>query len=365
MIDKQMKNVYFWYSGATDVTGMKLVKALGASGGRKVPDTKKVCAVIGWGVKNSENVKFPEDLPFMNHPNNIRLNRNKYEALRAMSTGGVKVAPFVLSMSVDEAIKDGDVKLPLIGRRKFHQGGKGFWHCPTRSHVKAAIREGAEYFQNLIEIADEYRLHTFKSCGVIHAVKKIQRTKEEMAEAFIRHELERQKNLAEKNNNPFDEATAKLILERQARKYAADGANMLIRSNRMGWKFVRSTDFPKALETEAIRSLSSIGLDFGAVDCCTDVNGDVWIIEVNTGPGLEGTAFNRWIAVFKDKIENLIKPKPVAEQSEKKVVNDKSVDNGIKSGLMEKIELVRDMVDNAENEEEAAALERVFKRMFA
>lgn len=371
-VDKSKNNVYIWYSGATNVTGEKLVEALGVTGGRSKPAAAKTCMVIGWGAKTKEKVSLGK-IPTLNHPDNIRINRNKLEALKLMQKAGVSVAPFTDDINSIGKAKS-KVVLPVIGRTKFHQGGKGFWHCPTMTHVKAAVAEKAAYFQNLIEIVDEFRLHVVGG-KCIYAVKKVKRTVKEMEEAYIKHEMDRQKQLAEKNGNPFDEATAKLFLDRQAKKFAQDGANMLIRSNRLGWKFARVKTVDKKLEAEAVKSLKAIGLDFGAVDCCIDAAGKPFIIEVNTGPGLEETPFAAWVAALEEQIGDVLKPKTLMSKltgSSKKTAEKTAEVNAApglakagskKTKLAERLKMAQEMVEVAD-EEDTATLNKVFKRMF-
>jgi len=370
MVDKAIENVYIWYSGATNVTGEKLVEALGCKGGRKKPTMKDCCMVVGWGAKTKDAVNLGK-LAVMNHPDKIRDNRNKFKALQAMMAASVNVAPFTNDAGAIGTAEHG-VCLPVIARRNYHQGGKGFWTCPTMSHVQAAIDEGAQYFQNLIEIADEYRLHTFNG-KVIHAVKKVKRSVEEMENAFVEDELARQRNIAENNGEAFNADAVIPFLKRQAKKFCQDGANPLIRSNRLGWKFSRVTKYSKDLETQSAKALKALGLTFGAVDACIDVNGKVWIIEVNTGPGLEASTFDRWVEKFKEEIDAVLNPKSLKSRVVDKITGrDKKKDAPVarkaaagdtKGSLQEKVRLMQQMVEAAD-EEEAAVLDKVFGKMF-
>ena len=368
-VDKTLANAYIWYSGATNVTGEKLAEALGMKHGRKKPVLSRTSLVLGWGAKTKESVSLT-NTPVLNHPNKIRINRNKLGSLELMRKAKVNVAPFCTDMS-PAVMKKAGVALPVIGRTKYHQGGKGFWNCPTMSHVTAAGQEGAAYFQNLIEIKDEYRLHIVGD-ACIYAVKKAKRTVEEMEAAYIKHEMERQTALSEKNGDNLDKKTMEVFLKRQAKKFAQDGANMLIRSNRMGWKFVRVKTPDKKMVAEAIKSCKAIGLDFGAVDCCIDVSGKPWIIEVNTGPGLEETPFAAWVEALREMITGILQPKSVGRKIAEKLTGKKATGaapavkaaaGGTKSKLADKLALAQDMVAAAD-EEEAAVLDKVFGKMF-
>lgn len=363
-IDNTINNAYIWYSGATDVTGKKLAEALGIKHGNKKPAAKDVCMVIGWGAKTKERVSGLSKIPFMNHPDSIRVNRNKLEALKLMRDAKVSVAGFIEASEVSNiGKKKCPVTLPCIGRTKYHQGGKGFWDCPTMTHVNSAMQEGAQYFQNLIEITEEYRLHVFDD-NVIYAVKKVKRTPEETAEAYVRQELEKQKNIAAKKGNSFDEAMVKSVLENQAKLFAQNGANMLIRSNRAGWKFARVKSVSKDLEKEAIKALKAIGLTFGAVDCCVAADKKPYIIEVNTGPGLEESTFNKWVEAFTNSINAVLggDTKSSNPAAPKTAGSTTVVGNG-KESLKHRIRLMQDMVEAADDEE-AAVLGSVFKKMF-
>ena len=297
-----------FFSPATDITGGKFVEKLGIIGGKTKTGAAGKKLVIGWGAKTDEPMSFSKDTKVLNHPDAIRLNRNKLEALTIMSkalnvNGEVHIPLAVTAAKVKAELSASRINFPLIGRKKYHQGGKGFWSCPTIAQVENAIASGADYFQTMVPIKDEYRLHVFED-KIIHAVKKVKRTDAEFEEAFIEDELARQKSLAEKHNDHFDENTAKLMLGRQAKNATQGGANMLLRSNRLGWKFSIIKKCDPNMEKVAIAAVKSMGLDFGAVDCCTDINDNVFVFEINTGPGLEATSFDKYVEAFEKVISD-------------------------------------------------------------
>lgn len=311
-VDMSKKDVYIHYSGATDITGKRLQEALGIDGGKEIPTDAKM--IIGWGAKIKEDITLPNNTTVLNHPNAIRVNRNKFEAMnvmaQALNKNGKKViATYITTDQVKAYLNDGSITFPLIGRTKYHQGGKGFWTCPTMAQLDDAIGEGAHHFSEMIAIKDEYRLHVFDE-AVIHAQKKVKRTTKDFEKSFVEDELERQKTLAKKNGNKFDEATAELILRRQAKNATAGGANMMLRSNKMGWKFsIVKKKIDKNMFNVAINAVKALGLTFGAVDCCVDVNGNAFIFEVNTGPGLEATSFEKYVSAFKIVIDSKLTKK--------------------------------------------------------
>jgi hypothetical protein len=59
-----------------------------------------------------------------------------------------------------------------------------------------------------------------------------------------------------------------------------------------------------AMMADASRAVSSLGLDFGAVDVLTDRQGNHYIIEVNTACGLEGTTLDRYVRAFTEHLSN-------------------------------------------------------------
>lgn len=289
---------YIWYSGATDVTGRTLQDKLGVDGGTTRPQNKKI--VIGWGTKTKEDVALEGTV--LNHPNNIRKARNKLEALKVMHAAiGGGIANFCDADQVNAKLANGQLTLPLVGRTKYHQSGKGFWLCLTDAHIKSAIADGAQYFQNYIDIDTEYRLHV--CCGeVIYAVKKVENATEA---GWVAQRKEKIMDYARKNNWNVNDATLDKILKILFKEVTIP--DRIVRSNRRGWKFssIKLENVKDNLKNIACDAVKALGLDFGAVDCALDGNGSAWVIEVNTGPGLQGTALEKWAEALKAKLDEL------------------------------------------------------------
>ncbi len=359
-------DAFIYYSPATDVTGKALAETLGIKGGSKLP-SKTPAIVIGWGAKTKDSVNLGNS-SVLNHPNKIRDNRNKFKTLQLLSKAKVSVASFCSADEV-KGVLPTSMSLPLVGRKNYHQGGKGFWLCMSKGQLADAVKKGAQYFQNFIAIQDEFRLHVFGD-KVIYAVKKVQRTN--MTEAFKEQHAEKIKASAVKDGKKIDDDTMAFVLERVGKRVQPD-ADMVVRSNMRGWKFSHVKTINKDLETEAIKALKAAGLDFGAVDCCTDEDGNHWIIEINSGPGLQGTPFDKYITSFNTALDEIIKPEKKVEETKKAEVKVSPVagkDNGKKESLAKKKEslakklaLFSEMVELA-TEEEADTLSSVAAKMF-
>ena len=79
------------------------------------------------------------------------------------------------------------------------------------------------------------------------------------------------------------------------KKHNYEGGLYGIRNHLNGWIYAR-TDvvLPEAIANESIKAVAALGLDFGAVDICTGLDGHVYVFEVNTAPGLFGTTLEKY-----------------------------------------------------------------------
>jgi glutathione synthase/RimK-type ligase-like ATP-grasp enzyme len=299
---------FLWYSGATDVTGKAIADALGITSTKVKPKTVAGDLVIGWGVKTDEDTNLAAGT-IWNHPNAIRDNRDKLGALKKMAANAnlaSAIAKFSSAANVMLDLDHNRVALPLIGRTKSHQGGKGFWMCPTKHMVKLAINAGADYFQSFIDIKDEYRLHVAFG-EVILAVKKEENGDEG---SWTAPRKEKVTEYAAKNNIQIDNGTLNAVLKVMFKEAVVP--DYIIRSNKRGWKFVSVNlpNVPAALRNAAIKAVEIMGLQFGAVDCAISIDNNPYIIEINSGPGLQGNALQKYTDMFKVKIAALAAPVP-------------------------------------------------------
>lgn len=91
-------------------------------------------------------------------------------------------------------------------------------------------------------------------------------------------------------------------LAEKKRKAGVERSTGLIRNLANGWIFARDgVVCSELVKREAIKAVSALGLDFGAVDVIEKA-GKIYILEVNTSPGLQGTtlllyakAMDKWL----------------------------------------------------------------------
>ena len=100
------------------------------------------------------------------------------------------------------------------------------------------------------------------------------------------------------------------VLRRLAKE--ADLPDRIVRSNKRGWKFssIRPNNVNNGLRNAAIAAVAAMGLDFGAVDCALGQNDAPWVIEINSGPGLQGSSLDAYITAFQNKIAEFERPEP-------------------------------------------------------
>lgn len=364
-----MKKTYVLYSEATDVTGKTLVEKLKATGGKEFPK-EKIDVLLSWGAKTSKDITIDKNVIVLNHPNAIRKNRNKFEALNLMNKAKVPVGKFVTADTVLTHLKNQTAKLPLIGRTNFHQGGKNFWLCLTAGHVKEAVKGGAQYFQEYMPIENEYRMHVFGD-NVFYAAAKTQSG--DAQKSFVEGHAEKIKNSAEKNGTVIDQKTVAFTLEKIASRN--QHSNPLLKSHAEGWVFkaVPVKDMTTAviqnLKGIAVAAVKAVGLNFGAVDCGITEDGKVFVLEVNSGPSLEGTSLDQWLTQITqfisslEKAEEKVQPKAV-KAAEAPAVAKPRVGLGKRDDAIRKAELLRDLLLNAEDEEADNILSAA-SRMFA
>ena len=86
--------------------------------------------------------------------------------------------------------------------------------------------------------------------------------------------------------------------------WTPETASSWVRSYDAGWKVdytgFQSTQAQRRLAHRAVRAL---GLTFGAVDLGINVDGDLFVFEVNRAPGLEGGSFDAYVKHLKKLLQ--------------------------------------------------------------
>jgi len=213
-------------------------------------------------------------------------------------------------------------------------------------------------------VKEEFRLHVVDG-KVIYAQRKVPRSN--MKEAHVTDQMDKIKRMAEKKGTKIDEATLKFAMEYQGGKIASP--DLIIKSNTRGYKFssLKLENVNKGLASECIKAVEALGLQFGAVDCVLDTEDNPWVIEVNTGPGLEGTAFKNYVNAFADVINKILKPATAPKTTAATAKKTVKAGVGVKPSKVKvdpnKLRMLADMLDEA-SEEESEAVNAVAARMF-
>lgn len=220
-------------------TGAQVVnEVLGSAAmlSRRTPVLKQFRFIINWG--NSTPLEVRHDVKVFNQPAAIAVAVNKLSAMSAMQAAGVRVPEFSTTAPVAPR------SIWLARCNLLGSGGDGI----------KVVREGeafpaAPLYVRYVPKVDEWRIHV----------------------AFGRAILA-QKKLRQVDNEQTPD-------------------QKLIRNHDNGWVFAPrdlDMDVSDALKVEAVKAVTALGLDFGAVDLVVGKKDSLpYILEVNTAPGIE------------------------------------------------------------------------------
>ena len=223
---------YIMYHNISSKTGKELKRVLGIEGGIEVGD-RRINHLIRWG--NSGPIRFQAQV-VLNKKDALNNAADKERALQLMTAAGVKVPPVATRFN-------GEI---LIGRTATHTQGKGlFMIASQRDFDLAKNNLGCTHFMSYIPVDREYRVHVFQQQVIASAEKRMS-----------------------------DHATS-----------------LHVRNYENGWVFKYIDTCPDDIKNAALAATRSLGVDFGAVDVIKSVNGNVYVLEVNSAPSLikEGT----------------------------------------------------------------------------
>jgi len=171
---------------------------------------------------------------------------DKLAQFRLMREGGVRVPDFTANgglVSIQNPL--GDFSGVWFGRKLRHRGGTDIALVLQLEDFAARRASGSEFFTKFIPSTAEYRVWIYRRKHLGTYVK------------VLRHPSQ----------------------------YRGIGRNY---DNGFAFNLVDSDAVPRAAVDMAAQAVTSLGLDFGAVDMLLGKDGQYYVLEVNTAPGVEG-----------------------------------------------------------------------------
>lgn len=215
--------------------------------------------LINWGCSASPFVNSRG--VWLNHPNSVSNASNKLRAFQLFKEASVSIPDFATNKEDAKALFDSDSVIVYCRTRLCGKGGAGI---VLAKNVDELV-DAPLYTKGILN-SDEFRIHVFKG-EVFDVVQKRKRTTDADPTIFNEH----------------------------------------IRNHDNGWIFARegvAEAIDDAIKNTAISAISSLFLDFGAVDIRVDrETKQAYILEVNTAPGITGTTETNYVNKFRAYFE--------------------------------------------------------------
>lgn len=238
--------------------------------------------VINWG--NSRRLAVLEGADILNKPEAVAIATNKLTAFKALEENGVPTVPFTTEKEIAEDWTRGGHKVFVRNELTGHSGEgievvKGVAINTEREALNRIGKElDAMNFNNLADYiydaADELEIDAVE----LPAAPLYTLGMENRGEYRV-HVFKGKVILYQKKSRRVDEETGEVI--------TAEGEDADVRNLASNWIY-RTGNLKRLERVEqlAIEAVEALGLDFGAVDILMTGDGSVYVLEVNTAPGL-------------------------------------------------------------------------------
>lgn len=219
--------------------------------------------IINWG--NSSSCVVGSNFTYLNHPRCVALSSNKLKSFQKFNAEGISIPEFALSI---RDVEDQAPSSVWVARTKLsgHSGDGIVIGTPDELPV-------APLYTKYIEKTAEFRAIVVGESVVDFKQKK-------------------------KRSSPRDEQGEIIEAERiehDPHVWNLDG----------GYVFVRGAVLrPGGIDELAVSAVKALGLDFGAVDIIQDSEGTLYVLEVNTAFGLDGTTIELVGEAIKNELPN-------------------------------------------------------------
>lgn len=217
------------YSGRSKISARKIAAAL-VELDEDVTLNRGSTGDINWG-RATADTKLNLDV---SNSTNKRVMRELFAA------EGVPMPKLIYSLNHN--VLAAAFPVPCVGRPDYHSRGRGYWLCNSWEDVVKAKRgtrtkKAATHFMEFIEAEHELRVHIFMGKSIRISEKHFEGT---------------------------------------------EGCHRL-------YTTIKPTVELRAVRRAAKAAVKALGLDFGAVDVLVDKDGNPYVLEVNTAPGLGGS----------------------------------------------------------------------------
>ena len=204
--------------------------------------------IINWGASQEPSWAYPD---MLNKPSQVALASNKLLAFDSMFDGEVATPLFTNSIEMAEGLFK-DYKRVYCRKSLSGHSGRGI----IVASKKEELVQAPLYVAGISGLRDEYRVHVFGD-QVIDVQKK--------------------------------------------KRKVGVGVNTLVRNHSNGYIYARDgVRASNKMCVQSILAIRALGLDFGAVDLIVKRSDpeEMYVLEVNTAPGLTGTTLEKYIAAI-------------------------------------------------------------------
>lgn len=223
--------------------------------------------IINWGSSRTtpEHLSMIGRATIFNHPSSVRVASNKVDAFDLMSDGGVNTVEWTRDQNEAQGWLDSGCQVMVRTSLTGHSGEGIVCVSSERPEHLGNVEWTSElpqaqlYTNRITTPFREYRFHIMKGVPIFIQQKR-----------------------------------------RRAGWETLQGYSNVVRNHGNGWIYshLDMTEPNIASYEQAVAAVSSLGLDFGAVDVITNQD-NAWVLEVNTAPGLSGeTTLHRYTEAF-------------------------------------------------------------------
>ena len=208
--------------------------------------------VINWG-RSRDHIAFSSPAKILNSKEAVKVAANKLLSLKALQKAGVPIPEFTESRRTAEQWANLEGVTVVCRKTLTGHSGQGIVLASRPEEVVEAPLY-TEYLKKILE----YRVHVFGDDG--------------------------------------------FFVQRKARNRSVpdEEVNWQIRNHQNGFIFSHiNLEYPKEMELIAHSAVKALGLDFGAVDLILNSRGEMYVLEVNTACGLEGTTLTKYAEYFR------------------------------------------------------------------